>query len=63
MKLRVDITKCSGIGLCEISAPAVYEVGDEGHAQLVTDEPAAVELAAVEEAIASCPTGALSIEK
>jgi ferredoxin len=63
MKLRVDITKCSGIGLCEVTAPAVYEVGDEGHAQLATDEPAARELAAVEEAIANCPTGALSIEK
>ena len=62
MKLTVDITKCSGIGLCEITAPAAFEVGDEGHSQVVTDRPAPSELAAVQEAIASCPTGALSIE-
>jgi ferredoxin len=62
MKLRVDTTRCSGIGLCEMTAPAVYEVGDDGQSHVLNDQPPAEELAAVEEAIANCPTGALSMQ-
>jgi ferredoxin len=62
MKLRVDTTKCSGIGLCEMTAPAVYEVGDDGQSHVLKDEPSTDELPAAEEAIANCPTGALSLQ-
>jgi ferredoxin len=61
MKLKVDTTKCSGIGLCELTAPAVYEVGVDGQSHIVNDLPSADEMPAVEEAIAVCPNGALSI--
>ncbi len=27
MNIRVDGTKCSGIGMCEMTAPTVFEVG------------------------------------
>ena len=49
--------------MCEMTAPTVYEVGDDGQSHVVRDELAADEMGAVEEAIASCPTAALSIEK
>lgn len=62
MRVKVDHTKCSGIGLCELAAPTVYEVGDDGQSHVLKDEAAAQELRAVEDAIAGCPTGALSIE-
>jgi ferredoxin len=62
MKLRVDTTRCSGIGLCEMTAPGVYEVGDDGQSHVLKDEPSSDELPTVEEAIASCPTGALSMQ-
>ena len=62
MKLKVDTTKCSGIGLCEMTAPGVYEVGDDGQSHVLKEEPSAAELPAVEEAIANCPTGALSMQ-
>jgi ferredoxin len=62
MRLRVDTTRCSGIGLCEMTAPAVYEVGDDGQSHVLKDEPSTDELPAVEEAIANCPTGALSMQ-
>jgi ferredoxin len=62
MRVRVDIAKCSGIGLCEATAPAVFEVGDDGLSRVIDPEPPAEERAAVEEAVNSCPTGALSIE-
>jgi ferredoxin len=62
MKVKVDHTKCSGIGLCEMVAPSVYQVGDDGQSHVLNDETSTGELQAVEEAIAGCPTGALSIE-
>jgi ferredoxin len=62
MRVKVDRTKCSGIGLCEMTAPTIYQVGDDGQSHVLKDEAAAQELSAVEDAIAGCPTGALSIE-
>jgi ferredoxin len=62
MKLNVDTTKCSGIGLCEMTAPTVYTVGDDGQSHVLKDEPSADELPAVHEAIVGCPTGALSMQ-
>ena len=62
MKVSVNPTKCSGIGLCEMSAPTVYEVGDDGQSHVLKKEPSANKMPAVEEAVANCPTGALSIE-
>jgi ferredoxin len=62
MKVKVDRTKCSGIGLCEMAAPTIYQVGDDGQSHVLKDEAAVQELSAVEDAIAGCPTGALSIE-
>jgi ferredoxin len=61
MKIVVDRVKCSGIGLCEMSAPDVFEVGDDAQTHVVGD-PDAVDRAAVEDAVANCPTSALSIE-
>jgi ferredoxin len=62
MKVRVDTTKCSGIGLCEVAAPMVFEVGDDGQSHAISPEPPEGERAAVDEAVNNCPTGALSME-
>jgi ferredoxin len=62
MKVRVDTAKCSGIGLCETTAPTVFEVGSDGLSRAINPEPPEDERAAVEEAVNSCPTNALSIE-
>ncbi len=62
MAVRVDVTKCSGIGLCEMTAPTVFEVGDDGQAHVIDPEPTGAELDAAREAVSSCPTGALSLD-
>ncbi|TDL11698.1 ferredoxin [Mycolicibacterium obuense] len=62
MALRVDTTKCSGIGLCEATAPAVFEVGDDGQARVLEGEPDAADRSAAREAVDNCPTGALSFD-
>lgn len=63
MKLRVNPAKCSGVGLCEMTAPTVYAVGDDGQSHLLHDHPDEAEMGLVDEAVANCPTGALSIEQ
>jgi ferredoxin len=62
MKVKVDTAKCSGIGLCEVTAPTVFEVGEDGQSHAINPEPPEDDRAAVEEAVNNCPTGALSIE-
>jgi ferredoxin len=62
MVIRVDRTKCAGIGLCEMTAPTVFEVGEDGQSHVIAAEPSPGDTTAVEEAVANCPTGALSIE-
>lgn len=62
MRVRVDSTKCSGIGLCEMTAPAIFEIGDDGQSQVIEPNPPDSERSAAEEAVSGCPTGALSIE-
>ena len=61
MSVRVDTTKCSGIGMCEMTAPGVFEIGDDGQSHVLIPVPGASEMDAVRAAIANCPTGALSI--
>ncbi|MDR3663487.1 MAG: ferredoxin [Mycobacterium sp.] len=60
MKIRVDTTKCSGIGLCEMTAPSVFEIGDDGQSHVIggADDDHAAAL----EAVSNCPTGAISID-
>ena len=61
MKIRIDRTKCSGIGRCEALAPKVFQVDEEGVLHLLEDGdiPAGEETNA-EAAIAQCPMAALS---
>ena len=35
MKVKVDTTRCSGIGLCEVTAPTVFQVGDDGQSHAI----------------------------
>lgn len=62
MTVRVDTTRCSGIGMCEMAASAVFEVGDDGLAHVVQGDPQGADREAAEQAISDCPTGALSID-
>jgi len=62
MKITVDRTKCTGLGICESLAPDVFEVDDAGDLVLKTETVPAGILADVEEAIAGCPTEALRLE-
>lgn len=62
MKCVVDYDKCTGLGICESLAPDFFEVNDDGDLLQLKEDISADELQAVEEAVAGCPTEALSIE-
>jgi ferredoxin len=63
MKVTVDFTKCTGLGICESMAPNIFEVGHDGKLVLLKDDITDDELQSVEEAVAGCPTEALRIER
>jgi ferredoxin len=56
-RVVVDREVCMSAGVCEVTAPEVFELDDDG--VLVVHEP--TDLAAVEAAVRACPTVALSL--
>lgn len=62
MKIVLDESKCSSLGMCESVAPEFFEVGDDGALTLLNPSPSAGKRALMEEAVAACPTAALRLE-
>ena len=61
MRIVLDPAKCSSIGMCESVAPDVFEIGDDGALTVLAPEQPEDRRSLVQEAVASCPTGALSL--
>lgn len=61
MKIVLDRTKCTGIGICESLASDFFEIGDDGTLVVLRDDVSADELADIEAAISGCPTEALKL--
>jgi ferredoxin len=55
-KMKVDKEKCIGCGLCVSIAEKAFKLSDEGKAEVLAIEE---EEAKVQEAIDSCPVGAI----
>lgn len=64
MSFRVvaDYDRCKSHGLCQGSAPEVFEVRDDGYMYILIDEIDDSLRAACEAAVDGCPEQALSIE-
>ena len=60
-RVEVDRDRCVGSGACEALAPEVFEVDDDGALLVHRPEPAEDELRDVRDAVAACPTRALSL--
>ncbi|MEU8248871.1 ferredoxin [Nonomuraea sp. NPDC048916] len=64
MKVVVDRSRCCGAGQCVLLAPEVFDQGeDDGLVVLLEAEPAERLRAAVREAAAVCPTGAVEVSE
>lgn len=62
MKVTVDRTRCTGLGICESINPGTFEVDDDGNLAILQDEVGDTDLQDVEQAVSSCPTEALRID-
>ncbi|MDQ6838571.1 MAG: ferredoxin [Actinomycetota bacterium] len=62
MRIVLDENTCSSLGVCESIAPDVFEIGDDGALTVLNSSPPEDQRALIEEAVTSCPTGALSLE-
>ena len=62
MRIVLDAAKCSSLGMCEAVAPGFFEVADDGSLVLLQDEAGEEQRTLLEEAVASCPTAALSLQ-
>jgi ferredoxin len=62
MRVVVDRTKCSSIGLCEATAPDIFQIGPDGALAILIDDIPADRRIDLEQACENCPTQALSIE-
>lgn len=59
VKVTVIADKCIGSGSCEMLAPEVFEVRDDGLAHVLTAEPGPELDGLVAQAAAACPTRAI----
>ncbi|HEV7980357.1 ferredoxin [Amycolatopsis sp.] len=62
MKIVLDHTRCTGLGVCESLAPDVFEVNDAGELIVKQDKVSDGQKDDVEAAVAGCPTEALRLE-
>jgi ferredoxin len=63
VRIVVDRDLCQGHGVCESEAPDVFSVSKKGVLTVIEESPAEAMRPLVEQAVAFCPTKALSIEE
>lgn len=61
-KVKVDYELCEANALCEAVAPDVFQVDDDDMLHVLGDQVTDENRARVEQAVASCPRAAISIE-
>lgn len=63
MKVKVIEDKCIGCGQCEAVCPDVFQIGDEGFAEVITNEYKEEIIDDIEMAASGCPTDAIEVNK
>jgi ferredoxin len=61
MRVEVDLTKCTGHGICESIADDVFEVQDEGTVVIHGTSRPESDRTRMQQAVTQCPTGALRL--
>lgn len=62
MKVVVNRDNCIGCGACEATCSEVFNLDDEGISTVITDNFDDVDEDTLNEAVESCPTGAIEKE-
>jgi ferredoxin len=61
MRVHADREICIGAGNCVFAAPEVFDQNDDGTVELLDPDPAAEHQDNVRDAVARCPSGAISL--
>ena len=59
MKINADLDKCEGFANCVMSAPDHFDLNDESLVVVLQQDVDDADRADVEEAVRSCPAGAI----
>ena len=62
MKPMIDQDMCIGDGVCEDLCPAVFQLGDDGLAHVIDDDPSEELYGCIRDAEASCPVSCITVE-
>lgn len=63
MRVEIDYDRCQSIAMCNVLAPDVFLVGDDGMNHVLKPELDPADLEDVEEAVAACPSFALRLHR
>jgi len=63
MRVAVDLTRCTGHGICDSIAEDVFEVQDDGSVLIHNDERPESDRDRMQKAVTQCPAAALSSEE
>jgi ferredoxin len=61
--IHADQTKCEGYGNCVIAAPGLVDLDEEGVVVVVNERFPESALGRAENAVRSCPVGALRVDR
>lgn len=59
MRITIEPDTCLGHGQCELAAPELFQVDDDGFVQVLVAEPEGAQVDAAERAARACPTRAI----
>lgn len=62
VKILLDTSACTSIGMCESLAPDVFELDDDGYLQIHEESPDESRRAEITAACEACPNSALTVE-
>lgn len=61
-RVTVNLSRCSGIGMCEGTSPEFFQVDNDGHARVLTAHIPADRFDDLCDAAANCPTQSVTVE-
>jgi len=61
MHIEINQELCNGHAQCELSAPDIFSLNEDGIAFLLTDDPAAALREDVADAVRRCPESAIAL--
>ena len=61
MRVIADRSICQGYSQCSFAAPSVFELDEDGHVNVLLEEPDERLRADVEEAVSACPVQAITV--